>query len=331
MKKRILSFIMACMMLAAVVVPAAAAEDVDSGTGFLPEGVVDYVDNILNGVKDFIRDTVDTAKDLIGKVSSLIGDADGDGIVSIFDATLIQRILVGLSECPVIKSVLDFDGDGEITIYDATAVQRFLVGLLPPIAPEEPAEEPTEEPSGDPEAFDLYAATKLGEVIAHNGEGAMTWNDTEAAYIITENEKIYRIKAALTPEIKENMDAVDFFAEDYHEQFNNAIGEALITGVLCISDNLPPQMLMDMQVGKTGQQLLDAGFEWISGELYPEDDQEYVVHCTMDYGYGRYFVTFSEGLDSESDYDEEETFKTLTACKIEFTDVSDFAYGIQND
>lgn len=59
----------------------------------------------------------------------LIGDADGDGVITILDATKVQRVLVGL----------DQDKDGMIylragmagktlDILDATTIQRYLVG-----------------------------------------------------------------------------------------------------------------------------------------------------------------------------------------------------------
>ena len=58
------------------------------------------------------------------------GDADGDGYVSITDATTIQRYLVGLCELNDEQlSVADTDEDGYVSIRDATTIQRYLVGL----------------------------------------------------------------------------------------------------------------------------------------------------------------------------------------------------------
>ena len=63
-------------------------------------------------------------------ITYLIGDSDGDGSVTIVDATLIQRVLVEL----------EYDADGMITlradsvgdgldILDATRIQRFLADM----------------------------------------------------------------------------------------------------------------------------------------------------------------------------------------------------------
>ena len=57
------------------------------------------------------------------------GDADGDGEVTILDATAIQRCLVGIRAASFNEKAADVDGDGEVTILDATAIQRLLAGL----------------------------------------------------------------------------------------------------------------------------------------------------------------------------------------------------------
>lgn len=74
----------------------------------------------------------------------VLGDADFDGELTIFDVTLLQRCLVGLTDLendewvlkhhsnrfgPKIKYLTDYDCDGERSIIDATRIQRHLVGM----------------------------------------------------------------------------------------------------------------------------------------------------------------------------------------------------------
>ena len=62
----------------------------------------------------------------------ICGDADGDGKVTVKDATFIQRYLVNLDsgiDLAVITRNGDVDGDGKVTIIDAALIQRKLVGL----------------------------------------------------------------------------------------------------------------------------------------------------------------------------------------------------------
>lgn len=55
------------------------------------------------------------------------GDVDCDGVVSILDATGIQRELAELGAEHFNMDVADYDDDGDVTVLDATAIQRTLV------------------------------------------------------------------------------------------------------------------------------------------------------------------------------------------------------------
>lgn len=61
----------------------------------------------------------------------LYGDVDGDGIISIQDATEIQKFGVGINT-PEIGSdlfeIADVNDDGRISILDVTCIQKYLVG-----------------------------------------------------------------------------------------------------------------------------------------------------------------------------------------------------------
>lgn len=62
--------------------------------------------------------------------SLLVGDADGDGILSAADARIILRISVGIDKAENIETKrLDTDCDGEITASDARTVLRLSIGL----------------------------------------------------------------------------------------------------------------------------------------------------------------------------------------------------------
>ena len=59
----------------------------------------------------------------------LLGDADGDGTVTILDATAIQRHLASLPTKDYNEKAADADEDNAVSILDATAIQRHLAGL----------------------------------------------------------------------------------------------------------------------------------------------------------------------------------------------------------
>ena len=67
----------------------------------------------------------------LGQVAEtrISGDADGDGTVTIIDATAIHRTLASLPVAAFDEEAADADGDSEVTVLDATAIRRYLAEL----------------------------------------------------------------------------------------------------------------------------------------------------------------------------------------------------------
>ena len=62
---------------------------------------------------------------------TLVGDVNGDGTVSILDATAIQKYLAGSVQLDDSrKAVGDVNGDGTISVTDATLIQKYIAGLI---------------------------------------------------------------------------------------------------------------------------------------------------------------------------------------------------------
>ena len=69
----------------------------------------------------------------IQKTTNLLGDADGDGDITIIDATTIQRHLVQLlTLSEPAQKLADVNNSTEVDITDATFIQRFLASLNVP-------------------------------------------------------------------------------------------------------------------------------------------------------------------------------------------------------
>lgn len=64
--------------------------------------------------------------------TSLLGDADGDGTVSVIDATAIQKIRASISVPSFDEIAADVDGDGTVSVIDATYIQKHLAQMTIP-------------------------------------------------------------------------------------------------------------------------------------------------------------------------------------------------------
>ncbi|MBR1534564.1 MAG: hypothetical protein IJ639_09370 [Ruminococcus sp.] len=75
-----------------------------------------------------VENPTDSGWDVSG--SHMIGDADGDGQITVMDATRVQRVLVGLEEKfrPIAQAYACVTGS-ELNILDATAIQRYVAGF----------------------------------------------------------------------------------------------------------------------------------------------------------------------------------------------------------
>lgn len=62
--------------------------------------------------------------------SVVAGDVDGDGTVTVMDATLVQKYIVNLESLTDAQlKTADVNGDGQVTVVDATAIQKLVVNL----------------------------------------------------------------------------------------------------------------------------------------------------------------------------------------------------------
>ena len=57
----------------------------------------------------------------------IVGDVDGDGEITDWDAIMLNRYLAGW-EVEMNSAAADTDGDGELTDWDAIVLERYLAG-----------------------------------------------------------------------------------------------------------------------------------------------------------------------------------------------------------
>lgn len=63
----------------------------------------------------------------------ILGDSDGDGSVTVIDATKIQKLRASIiTENEINLIAADADGDGVVSVIDATCIQKHLASLRSP-------------------------------------------------------------------------------------------------------------------------------------------------------------------------------------------------------
>lgn len=100
--------------------------------------------------------TVSASAETIGR---LLGDVDNEGVVTVLDATKIQKSLASLLTLDEdSEEAADVDGDHVVSILDATAIQKWLASISVPYAIGEPMQ--------SEDSTDATSATEEGETTA---------------------------------------------------------------------------------------------------------------------------------------------------------------------
>ena len=60
----------------------------------------------------------------------LLGDTDGNGKVSIFDAVQVVNYILGTNPAGFVEAAADMDGNGRITIFDAVSIVNVILGQV---------------------------------------------------------------------------------------------------------------------------------------------------------------------------------------------------------
>lgn len=147
--------------------------------------------------------------------NAVYGELNGDGDITIVDATLVQKHVAQLETLSADKQILaDVNGDNTISVVDATLIQKYIVQLKDwgltgdvyqaeqPTTPEPTTAEPTTakptaqpttaEPATKPaDTYTLYFKTKLGWMTS-DGVSLFAYDlDTGASYQFEQDTDAY--------------------------------------------------------------------------------------------------------------------------------------------
>ena len=159
----------------------------------------------------------------------------------------------------------------------------------------------------------------IGDVIALESEETQrAVYDGKAIFVFKLGDTYYRATASISEEDQQAYFDVDFSDADFEQQ-QNAIVESLpIEKMENLNEQILSQDEMDALIGKTGQELQDAGWTYSGHDL---EDMEF----WMNYGPFLYTVTF-DGEVAEADYEtfeDEEGTKAMTVKSVKFNMLGD--------
>ena len=173
--------------------------------------------------------------------------------------------------------------------------------------------------SGSSETVSVDTLKTIGDVIALNADETQSAvYDGKVIYAFRVDDTYYRVWANITPEDEQAYWEIDFMDEDYEEQQQKIVAPLQIEETEVLNDQMLTREELDALVGKTGQDLQDAGWTYSGNTL---DTMEF----WMNYGPFQYTIVF-DGKVAEEDYDsfdEERDTKTMTVKSAEFSMLGD--------
>lgn len=214
-------------------------------------------------------------------------------------ALALLLVLLALTACGIIKPA----GDG--------GAQPAAVGS------DEPA---------ITEAEELKAYKTIGDVLAlesaEHQQSATFWNTY--TYVFSMDGTIYRVVAPMSSQTFDAILALDFSEDDYEDKLNELISPLEIERHENLSTAIPSQKLLDELIGKTGEELLNDGWDVVG---YFLDEMKFY----MNHGLFEYAVTFDGKLTYSEDFDEYEEIKPLKVKSVAYESLGNATADLEEE
>ena len=193
---------------------------------------------------------------------------------------------------------------------------RLIMGLIMPQKGQPGTKTP--EPAAEPEPkqeVDKSSWKTLGDVLSlESSDRESTWDDEHYCYIFHYAGTQWMVIAKLSKEQSDAIAAVDYLAEDRDEQIRTILGPCEILAVYNLAEMALSQEDLDQWIGKTGQEMLDAG--WVYNGYHSDETG---IHVILVWDKFEYCVSFAEELVMGQTFGEmPENFSTATVTGFTF-------------
>lgn len=136
--------------------------------------------------------------------------------------------------------------------------------------------------------------------IADSDDISYGYDDKTFLCVFRSGEAYIRTRAEMQPEVQEKIYDLNMDDDDYRKKFMETIGDLELAEATDISSELMSQEDLEQYVGKTGQDLMDAGLTFASYFLYGGDQ----TGAEMDKGNFTYSIIFDAQISEEQTEDE---------------------------
>lgn len=169
-------------------------------------------------------------------------------------------------------------------------------------------------------AVDASSWKTMGDALsAQTGMSAAGWNDDYYVTVFQAGDSYFRVVAKMTEDAQKKLDEMDYSKGDPDEQTLDAVGDLTIEQCEDLTDKVIAQDELDTYVGKTGKELVDAGFTFQDYGMYGGDQTG--ANFTKD-GFV-YMFTFDATVSDDATDDEGAAVMDSKASEVELNGFSD--------
>ena len=165
---------------------------------------------------------------------------------------------------------------------------------------------------GQPKAYKT-----LGDVMDEPDEikqAGISFDGQYFVYLFGEQAHPIRAIAEIDENIRTQIGELDFMDADYNKKQQEIVKDLPIVRLEDLAEGITPQEELDSYIGKTGQELFDAGYE-ATGWMGDGTTTEFM----LDKGMYEYTAVFEEQADLESDMDTADIVKPLTLKSMTYS------------
>ncbi|MBO5564110.1 MAG: hypothetical protein J5935_00650 [Lachnospiraceae bacterium] len=173
-------------------------------------------------------------------------------------------------------------------------------------------EQASEESTGEAAGLDLSAIKTVGDALSIADKDEYTeqqsFTEENFVYAFQKDGVTYRVVADLTKDLSDQLFALEF-DDDYDKNVAQLIGDVPVKTVENLDETILSQEELDQLIGKTGQELFDAG--WRSGMFYNYETLE----VWLEYGAFAYDIHFDGEVPKER-WEEFDVYVDLADKKV---------------